>query len=117
MQEQLNRVIEKHCVTLKEHVETLGGMLAGVARNAVDPLSAVREAEALAHQLKGSSGTAGFHEISRATTALDDYLKGLCHSSREAITASVDEAQELYQSLERAARDATPRTSTLYKAA
>jgi HPt (histidine-containing phosphotransfer) domain-containing protein len=117
MQAQLNRVIEKHCVTLKEHVATLGGMLAGVARNAADPLSAVREAEALAHQLKGSSGTAGFHDISRAATALDDYLKVLCRGSGEAATAGVNKALELFQSLDRAALGATPGTSTLYKAA
>jgi HPt (histidine-containing phosphotransfer) domain-containing protein len=117
VQEQLNRIIEKHCETIKRHVATLGAMLAAIAGGPTDAISAASEAEALAHQLKGSSGTAGFHEISRTATALDDQLKLMCRGSAEDVAFLLGKAMELFQPLDAAARDATPHTSTLYKAA
>ena len=114
MQEQLNLVIEKHCETIKHNVETLGSMLTAIA-GGTDPRTMVAEAEALAHQLKGSCGTAGFHDISRAATTLDDHLKILCRSSEDGVTSGLAEAMKLFQSLDDAASVATPSTSTLYK--
>jgi HPt (histidine-containing phosphotransfer) domain-containing protein len=117
VQDKLNLLIEKHCETIKRHVETLGGMLSSIAGGAADPLGVLTEAEALAHQLKGSSGTAGFGEISRAATALDDHLKALCRGSAQDIPGRLVKAMELFRALDRAASEATPGTSTLYQAA
>lgn len=118
MQDQLNRLIEKHCTSIKDTVSAIGRLLNQVAGNlAIDPLAAIHEAEALAHQLKGSSGTAGFREISHAATALDDHLKVLCRGKAESITYGINEAIELFKGLDVVARDVTPSSSMLYKAA
>jgi HPt (histidine-containing phosphotransfer) domain-containing protein len=117
VQDKLNLLIEKHCETIKRHVETLGTMLSSIAGGVADPLGVIEEAEALAHQLKGSSGTAGFGEISRTATALDDHLKILCRGSADGLSTRLVKAMELFQALQRAAQAATPHSSALYQAA
>jgi len=93
-------------------------MLAPVAaKSSSAPLTDIQTAEALAHQLKGSSGTAGFHEISRAATELDDHLKTLCQADTEQLTAGIDEAMARFQRLRRAASEMTAASSSLYQAA
>lgn len=118
MQEQLNLLIEKHCASIKNSVSELGDLLNKVQDAASSaPLETVREAEALAHQLKGSTGTAGFREVSGAATALDDHLKVLCRTSPENITQEMGEAMQLFGQLSAIVTAITPSSSTLYKAA
>jgi HPt (histidine-containing phosphotransfer) domain-containing protein len=115
MQLQLNALLERHCMAIKASVTMLGHQLAAIAEGpAAEPLAAIEEAEALAHQLKGSTGTAGFHDICRAATALDDHLKVLCRSNTGSIAAGMGEAIRLFEGLDRAARAATPSASSLY---
>jgi HPt (histidine-containing phosphotransfer) domain-containing protein len=118
MQERLNILLEKHCETIKGSVTALGRLLADLsAGTSSDPLAEVEAAEALAHQLKGSSGTAGFQDISRAATALDDYLKLLCREGPAGVANGIVEAMSLYRTLERIADNTTPNSSRLYHAA
>jgi HPt (histidine-containing phosphotransfer) domain-containing protein len=117
VQDKLNDLIERHCETIKRTVQTIGDMLSAIAGGADDPLGVVTEAEALVHQLKGGAGTAGFGEISRTATALDDQLKLLCRGSANEVSSHLVKAMELFQALDAAAREATPSTSVLYKAA
>jgi HPt (histidine-containing phosphotransfer) domain-containing protein len=118
MQDRLNILLEKHCETIKGSVTALGRLLADLsAGTSSDPIAEVEAAEALAHQLKGSSGTAGFHEVSKAATALDDHLKVLCRSEPVAVAGGIGEAMSLYQTLERIAQNTTPNSSRLYHAA
>lgn len=115
MQDQLNALLERHCKTIKASVTTLGLQLAAIADGSMpEPLAAIGEAEALAHQLKGSTGTAGFHDVCRAATALDDHLKLLCRGNAPGIAAGMGEAIRLFECLDQAARAATPGTSSLY---
>ncbi len=117
MQKQLNAVIEKHCETIKTSVATLGKLLDEVAAGAAtDPLNTIQDAEGLAHQLKGSSGTAGFRDISQTATALDDHLKILCRGSADVLPAGIGQAMTLYRLLDEVTQPATPHTSTLYRA-
>ncbi len=118
MQTQLNNLLERHCETIKSSVTALGSQLAEIAKgSAPDPLGAVQSAEALAHQLKGSSGTAGFHEISRAATALDDRLKLLCKANRREVADGANAAMGLFDQLERISGTLSPASSVLYRAA
>lgn len=112
MQEQLNLLIEKHCKTIKEQVGSLGAMLSRVeAGDAGGPQSLLAEAEALAHQLKGSTGTAGFLELSKAATALDDHLKSLCAGGRDFQTA-----HQRFAELAQITTAIRPENSVLYRA-
>lgn len=115
MQLQLNALLERHCMAIKASVTMLGHQLAAIAEgSAAEPLAAIEEAEALTHQLKGSTGTAGFHDICRAATALDDHLKTLCAGDAGSLAAGMGEAVRLFESLDQAARAATPGASSLY---
>lgn len=114
MQDKLNEIIERHCVSLKRNVEDLSALLRSVADGTAPSLPSIEEAEALAHQLKGGSGTAGFAEISRAATALDDHLKTLLAAPETANIAGIGTALTLSEALSRIAAEATPAHSKLY---
>lgn len=116
MQDKLNQLIEKHCETVKRSAEALGAILMRVEDGSMPPRAGIEEAEALAHQLKGSSGTIGFHQISRAAAALDDHLKTLCAAQDTVIIAGMGKAAALFVELAHAANTARPRSSALYAA-
>jgi chemotaxis protein histidine kinase CheA len=118
MQDRLNALLVKNWESIKVSVAELGKMLADIAAGAAaDPLSEVQTAEALAHQLKGSSGTAGFHDVCRAATMLDDYLKVLCRGDAATALAGISGAVSLFHTLDRIAQGTTPGSSRLYQAA
>jgi HPt (histidine-containing phosphotransfer) domain-containing protein len=114
MQDQLNAIITKYCETIEPNVHVIGRLLGEAAQGISEPLTAIRQAEALTHQLKGSSGTAGFVEIAEAATALDNQLKKLCQNGASSEPGAIDTVSELYRSLEQLARIATPTSSSLY---
>ena len=114
MREKLNLLLEKHCVTIKKNVELLGEHLSRAQQDGVASQEALREANALAHQLKGSSGTAGFHDICVAATALYDHLKAISEREDAPLRQGVRQAIELYARLSRASKAASPQSSTLY---
>ena len=118
MQEQLNLLIEKHCASIQGTVSEIGNLLKQISTNSsANGLAIVQDAEALAHQLKGSSGTAGFREICEAATALDDHLKVLCRGEAESVANGMGESMKLFGRLDQATRGVTPSASTLYRAA
>ena len=114
MREKLNLLLEKHCVTIKNNVELLGEHLNRARQNGAAPQDALSDAGALAHQLKGSSGTAGFHDICVAATALNDHLNAIKGREGAPLRQGVIEAIELYESLSRASKAASPQSSALY---
>jgi chemotaxis protein histidine kinase CheA len=114
MREKLNLLLEKHCVTIKNNVERLGKHLSGARRDGASSREALREANALAHQLKGSSGTAGFHDICVAATALYDHLNAIAALEGAPLRQGVNQAIELYERLSVASRAASPHSSALY---
>ena len=115
MHDRLNSLLERHCETIKTSVQTVGRLLTEVAEGSTpDPVASVQAAEALAHQLNGSSGTAGFHELSTAATALDDHLKPLCNTDSTGVLAGIAKAMALYHPLEGIARETKPTKSALY---
>ncbi len=114
MQDKLSTVIEKHCETIKASVDSLGAMLEDLARHAADPQERLGQAKALSHQLKGSSGTAGFMEIGAAATALDAHLGQLRGGALPDSAAGIAQAMTLYQELYRIASSTTPCCSWLY---
>ena len=116
MREKLNQLLEKHCVTIKNNVERIGEHLKQAQDGGAEPMAALKDAAALAHQLKGSSGTAGFHDICVAGTALYDHLNKLNAGDFIPVSQGVQQAMELYERLTRASHAASPQSSSLYLA-
>lgn len=114
MREKLNLLLEKHCVTIKTNVGLVGEHLNRARQDGAAPREALREAGALAHQLKGSSGTAGFHDICVAATALYDHLNAIAAREDAPLHQGVHQAIELYEKLSRVAQAASPQSSALY---
>ena len=116
MREKLNALLEKHCVTIKSSVVTLGEHLTRAREDGAAPAEAVTDAIALAHQLKGSSGTAGFHDICGAATELYEHLKQIKGSEGAPMREGMAQAAALYETLHRVSQVASPQTSALYLA-
>ena len=113
VREKLNELLEKHCETIKSSVEILGTHLQR-ARQDRDPSQALNEAAALAHQLKGSSGTAGFHDICVEATILNGHLSELVAPGNAQLRPGVQRAIELYERLSCVSQAARPQSSALY---
>ena len=114
MREKLNLLLEKHCVTIKNNVDMLGAHLNRARLNGTAPQDALSDAGALAHQLKGSSGTAGFHDICVAATVLYDHLNAIRGREDAPLREGVHQAIELYERLNHASKAASPQSSALY---
>jgi len=113
VREKLNLLLEKHCVTIKRNVELIGEHLDRAQQAEEGPAQALSDAIALAHQLKGSSGTAGFHDICVAATALNDHLSAITRDDAP-LRQDLSRAVELFETLSRASRAASPQSSALY---
>jgi chemotaxis protein histidine kinase CheA len=114
VREKLNLLLEKHVVTIKKNVELVGEQLSRARQDATASREALKEAGALAHQLKGSSGTAGFHDICVAATALYNHLNAISGQGDAPLRQGVHEAIELYEKLSLVSRAASPQSSALY---
>jgi HPt (histidine-containing phosphotransfer) domain-containing protein len=114
VREKLNLLLEKHCVTIKNTVERVGEHLERARDDGADPQQAVEDAADLAHQLKGSSGTAGFNDICVAATALHDHLKDLSERGDTLLRPGLHRAMELYARLSSVSQAARPQSSALY---
>jgi chemotaxis protein histidine kinase CheA len=114
VQDKLNALLEKHCATIKENVETVGQLLRQAGAGGPSALDTFEQARGLAHQLKGSSGTAGFKDICTAAITLYDHLNRVKDADRAAISSIIPQALVLFEPLQRATLSATPRTSSLY---
>jgi HPt (histidine-containing phosphotransfer) domain-containing protein len=120
VEDQLRALIERHCLTIRNGVVEIGRALAGRAQpgeaRRAGPADAVTRAEALAHQLKGGSGSIGFVEVSAAATALDDHLKALLAGDDAEIGSQAERTRDLFARLQRAAAAMRPESSTLFRA-
>lgn len=114
VRDQLRALIERHCVTLRGHVEIIGRNLAHMSESSTRKPEALAEAESLAHQLKGSSGSIGFPQVSAAATALDEHLKQLCAAGGTVTAWEKDRLCSLYEELRNVTAAISPESSTLY---
>lgn len=116
MREKLNLLLERHCGTIKHDIELIGEHLRQAGQFEAGSLQALKDAAALTHQLKGSSGTAGFNDICVAATALNAHL-GTMAPENEALHYGMARAVEIFETLRRASDSARPQSSSLYVAA
>jgi HPt (histidine-containing phosphotransfer) domain-containing protein len=114
VQDKLNALIEKQCASIPKTVEAIGVQLQSVMESGANSTDALEHANALVHQLKGISGTAGFTEICEAATALYDCLELPAHECRPPTGVELEQAMALYRKLADLGRNVRPAASWLY---
>ena len=77
MQEQLRALIEQHCVTLRTTLREIENRILPNGDASAPGQADIERALDLAHQMKGSSGSIGFDEVSRRAGLFEDELKSL----------------------------------------
>ncbi|MEZ5829386.1 MAG: Hpt domain-containing protein [Hyphomicrobiales bacterium] len=116
MQDQLKALVRTSHANLLNQIDRLGGMLAAIGGQGADCAAAIRDAEGLAHQIKGASGSIGFPDVSQSATVLDNHLKSLVALGAAVSADQVKPSLELFADLRRTAESTTPESSTLYGA-
>lgn len=116
MQDELRALIERHCVTLIGEAAAVRDCLARLADPAADRAAVVAQGAGLAHKIKGSSGSIGFGEISRAAQALEVHLRELARLEGRLDEAQVERAIGLGRELEAQTAAIRPEHSALYGA-
>jgi len=113
-QDQLRALLTKHCGTINELVDRMAGLSAQASDASGDPTALVAEIRDIAHQVKGSSGSIGFADISEAAAQLHRQLQQLIQGGTHLESPDWQISLFLIIELQRLARDATPERSTLY---
>jgi len=113
-QDQLRALLTKHCRTINELVEKIAGLSAQLSDASGNPTTLVAEIREIAHQVKGSSGSIGFPDISVAAAELDSQLRHLIEAGNHLDSSDWQTSLFLISELQRLAKDATPERSSLY---
>ncbi len=117
VQDKLRSLIKVHCVTIKGSVSELEAGLAGLYGQANRQSEVIiEEARSLTHQLKGSSGSIGFRDVSNAAAILDDYLKSISGMDRRLNDSELQQAFHMLDKLKRETAAISPEHSSLYHA-
>lgn len=114
MQEKLRKLIDRHCTWLHDTMPALRHNLSPLITQGDADNDAVRAAKVISHQIKGSSGSVGFREISEAATRLDGHIGQLMEAK---VTASPEDRQTLDTlciELQNIVAIVEPQTSALY---
>jgi two-component system, OmpR family, response regulator len=113
---RLRDLLGRHCSGLARQTEELEQLL----QQGLDPNCISREpllkARSLTHQAKGTSGSVGFPEMSRAAAALNDLLKILSTPARRISPSDVEAAKALFGKFKATSEGCKPELSTLYHA-
>ncbi len=117
VQDKLRSLIKVHCVTIKDSVSELEAGLASLHEPS-DRQSEfiIEDARSLTHQLKGSSGSIGFGNVSNAAAILDDYLKTISGPDRRLNTSELQRIFHMLDTLRRETESISPERSSLYHA-
>ncbi len=116
LQDQLKALIERHCATLTNEADAIGSHIRQLEDTSIDSSEAITNAIAMAHKIKGSSGSIGFAAISSAAGSLESYLSALASTGMEPTAAQVNTVVGLFDELNTLVRTVSPESSTLYNA-
>jgi len=114
MQDRLRQLINRHCTWLHETMPALRHNLTPLITQGQADCDAVRAAKVMSHQIKGSSGSVGFGEISAAATELDNHISKLMQASALAASGDRQLLEDLCLKLANIVATVTPETSALY---
>lgn len=114
MNTQIQEVILKHCLTLKNECKALGVVVRRISGEGNIVLDDLAEALQLAHRIKGSSGTIGYADISIAAEKLEFFLRDVAANKINLDTAGQDNILAFFAEMEILVDMMTPEQSTLY---
>jgi len=114
MQDRLRQLINRHCTWLHDTMPALRHNLLPLITQGQADCEAVRAAKVMSHQIKGSSGSVGFGEISAAATELDNHLSKLMQAGSPAGADERKLLENLCIKLANIVATVTPETSALY---
>lgn len=114
MQDKLRQLISRHCTWLHDTMPALKHNLSPLITEGQADCDAVRAAKVISHQIKGSSGSVGFKEISTAATNLDNHISKLMQATSLAEPDDRQLLENLCQELANIVATVTPETSALY---
>jgi CheY-like chemotaxis protein len=113
---RLRDLLCRHCAGLAHQTEELEQLL----QQGLDPNCVSREpllkARSITHQAKGTSGSVGFPDMSKAAAALDDLLRVLAEQTGAISPSQAQAAKELFGKFEAEGAACVPERSTLYYA-
>ncbi len=112
MQDELRALITRHCGTIAGKVESLAGMVTSLKHGSSHTGETLVMAIALTHEIRGSAGSIGFRDVFKTASALEDSLKVLSKTGREAS----DETFERMNALANLALNLRPEVSSLFDA-
>lgn len=116
VQEQLRDLLLRHCATIRNQVAEIGLQLEQISEPHTDQLASIKSILGIAHQIRGTSGSMGFQDVSALAAALEGSLRGLEVGPSPLADERLQPAFELLQRLRDLARDTTPDMSPLYHA-
>ncbi len=111
LQDDLRALIVRHCETLKRESEAVADCVTRACGRDGDDL-ALASAKAIAHRIKGASGSIGFPLVSTMAAALDDRLRAV--DGRALSPAERTEILERLEDLRGAIAILRPESSQLY---
>lgn len=114
MQDELRKLITRHCETLVTELTEVGLCLKKLNDAGGFEDEILAEGLETTHKIKGSSGTIGFPDISAAAKALEARLKEARAAAAPLSKQDWAEIAPLYKELHRLVHTATPEASTLY---
>jgi chemotaxis protein histidine kinase CheA len=101
---------------MSTQVGVLAHSLFDMREENADQTALLKKAEGIAHQIKGSSGTMGYSEVSSVAANLEQNLKRLEKERMPLTDTDLHPPMELLAALQRLARETTPIMSALYHA-
>jgi len=116
LQDQIRRLIERHVVTFRENVASIGRDIRAMWYRDEASADAVRQARDLAHQMAGAGGSIGFRPVTVAARSLEERLRPIGVDEPIPDIAGQAEIEALFAELERIVLGLTPEESTLYGA-
>jgi DNA-binding response OmpR family regulator len=113
---RLRDLLSRHCAGLAQQTEELELLL----QQGLDPDCVSREpllkARSITHQAKGTSGSVGFAEMSKAAAALDDLLRLLAEQSDRISPSQAQAVNALFERFAAEGAACVPERSTLFNA-
>ncbi|MEJ2229083.1 MAG: Hpt domain-containing protein [Alphaproteobacteria bacterium] len=116
LQDQFRALITGHCETLACELLEIKTCLDGLGQPGVVEADAIAKGFALAHKVKGSSGTLGFAEICAAAETLEHYLRDLGKSGAALGPSEREQIFDHYDLLACRINAISPEQSSLFNA-
>lgn len=115
MQDKIRALLVKHCIWIEDSIEKINDNLIAILRDPVAHPEAASDVRNLVHQIKGSSGTMGFKDLSEMAGLFDQQLKSL-DANAGGTSSDHEAALVTFSALKILAAETSPQGSSLFNA-